>query len=247
MRKFPQNPVLLMVIGIVVILGLYVVSPWVPAFIELLLLPFILQTIYALYRSFDWVILIVSLSIFILCLCDTKIRPFSPWHVVVISLCLIGGTFAIHHIYFQERTWAVSYGAVNHTDKSIVSIIINGEGGILNVSKHNAGNASVCCVIVPQRWRPGLTATIKWQEDGDWATDAQGKIIYKDSGVPLLIPAPWKTRTVPIPKYSSVGEFYVIFYPGDEVRAALTSSPEFSEWEKETPEDAAYQAKEYAQ
>ncbi|MCB5206625.1 DUF3304 domain-containing protein [Methylovorus mays] len=247
MKKPPQKRdwimISLMILG-AVILMLGPVGQFLWFFI---LRPLFWEAVFALQRNLYWIVLIASLCVFIFCLYDMKIRRFFPWHGVVMALCLGGGTFAIMHIHIEEPTWEVSYGAVNHTDKSIVSIIINGEGGILHVTPHTVGTPGICCVIVPQRWRPGLTATIKWREAGHWATDAAGKVIYEDSGLPLLIEAPWKTRTVPIPQYISEGAFYVFFYPNDEVRVALTSTSEYLEWEEETPEDAAYQAKEYAQ
>jgi hypothetical protein len=144
----------------------------------------------------------------------------------------------------QETTRAVPYGAVNHTDVEIVSIAINGAGGVLNSRAHTDGSAGVCCVVVPRQWTPGLTATIQWEEDGDWLLDSNGKTVLRD-GIKVYVPAPWKTRTVPIPRYDGDGDFYVFFFPGDDVRVAMTSSPEWKEWYQNTPEDQAHQDKLY--
>ena len=141
----------------------------------------------------------------------------------------------------SQTTRAVPYGAVNHTDVSIVSIIINGEGGILNSSPHGDGNAGVCCVVVPRNWTPGLTATVKWQEDGHWKRGDKGQFIYDKNGDKLFIEGAWKTRTVPIPRYDGDGDFYVFFFPGDDVRVAITSSPEWHVWYESSTEDKAEQ------
>jgi hypothetical protein len=139
----------------------------------------------------------------------------------------------------QETTRAVPYGAVNHTDVHIVTIVVNGTGTVLAPPKHGqAGGA--CCVVVPRQWTPGLTATVQWEEDGDWLLDSNGKTVLRD-GIKVYVPAPWKTRTVPIPRYDGDGDFYVFFFPGDDVRVAMTSSPEWQEWEKNSPEDDAEQ------
>jgi hypothetical protein len=139
----------------------------------------------------------------------------------------------------QETTRAVPYGAVNHTDIGIASIAINGAGTVLAPPKHGqAGGA--CCVVVPRQWTPGLTATVQWEENGTFLKDKNGNEVLND-GVPILIEAPWKTRTVPIPRYDGDGDFYVFFFPGDDVRVAMTSSPEWQEWEKNSPEDDAEQ------
>jgi hypothetical protein len=136
----------------------------------------------------------------------------------------------------HETTWAVSYGAVNHTDKNIVSIVINDKGGILTSPAYGAGNAGVCCVIVPMHWKPGLTVTIKWEEEGDWKRDAKGNPIYEDERK-VYVPLPWKTKTVPVPQYKEEGHFFVFFFPNDDVKVAMTSSPEWDEWYRATEED----------
>ncbi len=144
----------------------------------------------------------------------------------------------------KPPTWAVSYGAVNHTDKYIVSIAINGEGGVLTAPMHGQGGG-VCCVVVPQRWKPGLTATIQWEEDGKLIRDEKGEIFYFD-GAPKYIPGPVKAQTVELPRYKKSGDFYVFFFPGDVIKVALTSSPEWKEWNAPTPQDLAYEAQRQA-
>ena len=146
-------------------------------------------------------------------------------------ICLL----ALSGCDLKPPTWAVSYGAVNHTDKYIVAIAINGEGGILTAPMHGQGGG-VCCVVVPQQWRPGLTVKVQWEEDGKLIRDEKGDIMYFD-GAPKYIPGPSKTQVVPLPKYEKSGDFYVFFFPGDVVKVALTSSPEWKEWDAPTEED----------
>ena len=142
----------------------------------------------------------------------------------------------------QDSTIAVPYGAVNHTNIGIASIVINGQGGVLNIGKHGNGNAGVCCVVVPRQWHPGLTVTIQWREDGHWLRDNKGQFILDKDGDKQFIEGPWKTRTVSIPRYAQgeIGDFYVFFYPGDDVRAALTSSPEWKAWWAPTEADIPF-------
>jgi hypothetical protein len=120
----------------------------------------------------------------------------------------------------EEKMVAVDYFGYNHTDKSIVSIKVNGEGGILDASAHGGGG-QICCVMIPLKWRPGLTVTIKWQEDSIPVRDAKGKRIY-DDGVPVLIESPWKERTVDVPKYEEAENFHIHFLPNDEVKVAVS-------------------------
>ena len=122
----------------------------------------------------------------------------------------------------KEESVAVSYLGLNQTDKSIISVVVNGEGGVLAVSAHGGGGGIVCCVMLPSKWKPGLTTTIRWQNDSTPVRDAAGNRVYKD-GVPVLIEAPWRERTVEIPKYDAMGEFYIVFLPEDEVKVAVSN------------------------
>lgn len=122
----------------------------------------------------------------------------------------------------EEEKVGLSYHAYNHTDEHIVSIVINGEGGILDAGAHGEGGG-VCCVVLPQKWRPGLMATIKWQPEGDWLKDEQGQEVIRD-GKKVLVRAPWKERTVEVPKYGSeMGIFFIHFFPNDEVKVLVNT------------------------
>lgn len=123
-----------------------------------------------------------------------------------------------------EETVGLSYHAYNHTDKSIVAIAINGEGGILGAVAHGEGGG-VCCVVLPKRWRPGLMATIKWQEDDIPLFNPDGTRMVID-GVPAAKESPWKERTVEVPRYDSshgMGDFYIHFFPNDEVKVLVAT------------------------
>ena len=133
---------------------------------------------------------------------------------LALSLCLLLAACG-------EETVPVSYSGFNNTDKSIVSIIVNGEGGILHAPAHDGGG-QVCCVIIPKHWRPGLKVTIKWQEGGTFQLDQNGNRLY-NNGVPVVIEGPWKERTVDIPEYKTLGVFYIVFFSGDEVKVAVSN------------------------
>jgi hypothetical protein len=119
-----------------------------------------------------------------------------------------------------EELEGTSYLGVNNTDKSIVSIIVNGEGGISHVDSQNIGGED-CCVYLPRKWHPGIKVTIKWQEDADYLLDSNGKPIIKN-GKEVLVYKPYKTKTVEVGKYEGrdeEGMLYIFFYPNDVVKA----------------------------
>ena len=128
----------------------------------------------------------------------------------------------------EEEKIGVSYFGYNRTDKSIVSIVVNGEGGVLDAPAHDGGGQA-CCVMIPRKWKPGLMVTIKWQDDGDWLLDANGKEVIRN-GKRVYVPAPWKERTVEIPRYDAVAEFYIVFFPKDEIKVAVSNGiPDLAE------------------
>lgn len=123
---------------------------------------------------------------------------------------------------FEEETAAVSYSARNQTDKGIESIIVNGEGGVLGAYPQKSGTG-ICCVVLPRKWRPGLTARIKWRNEGAYEFDSHGKMVTND-GVPVLIEAPWNERTIELPQYDDrVGQFQLHFYSNGDVKSVVSN------------------------
>jgi hypothetical protein len=143
----------------------------------------------------------------------------------------------------DTTTRKVPYGAFNHTDANILSITIAGAWGVLNASQHTLRNAETCCIALPRQWTPGLTATIQWQEEGRWRVDNNGKSVLDSTDDKKFFVGPKKTRTVSIPRYDHDGDFYIFFFPGDDVRVAITDSPEWQEWVKYSPEDKKHKDK----
>ncbi|MBU0918213.1 DUF3304 domain-containing protein [Aquabacterium parvum] len=124
---------------------------------------------------------------------------------------------------FEEETVALSYLGVNHTDQWVSSFLINGEGGVINVSPQGGGGKTACCVVLPRRWRPNLKVTIKWQGGGKWLTDANGKEVLRD-GQQVLVEDPWIERTETVPEYTEkdLAHFDVHFLPDDQVRVKVS-------------------------
>jgi len=77
-----------------------------------------------------------------------------------------------------------------------------------------AGSANVCCVMVPLKWRPGMTVVVRWDmPDGS-------KHIYKE-------------KIVEVEKYDeSGGSLYIHIFPDDEVRVVVSR---YSGWSSTHP------------
>lgn len=138
------------------------------------------------------------------------------------ALVLLGLCFSLTACLEEEKV-SLSYLGVNHTDKSIVSVAVNGEGGVLNVPKFGGGGGTVCCVSLPRKWHPGLTVKVDWQEDGHWQLDKNGNPVLRD-GVKVLVEEPWQSQTVEVPEYSEhdLSHLDIHFLPGGKVQVKVS-------------------------
>ena len=140
-----------------------------------------------------------------------------------VAAALLASSIAFMHTACgQDDTVAVGYEAYNHTSTSINSVFVNSKGGVLNAPAYGGGGG-VCCVVLPSKWRPGLTAVVKWEEDGDWLVDANGSVVFRD-GKKVYVPRPFKQKTVFIQKYldgDQTGRFQIHFFPGDDVKVSV--------------------------
>lgn len=81
-----------------------------------------------------------------------------------------------------------SINPYNFTDVSIVDLYVNGTwGGSIN--KHSGGGSSVCCVLVPEKWRPGLVVNVKWHKTEDqklYVVEAEIPQYTESAGLQIL-------------------------------------------------------------
>ena len=146
----------------------------------------------------------------------------SVWRRVVVCAFLAGMLVAPLSACSQDDTVAVGYEAYNHTATPIDSVIINGEGGVLNATPYGGGGG-VCCVILPSKWHRGLKATIKWQRGGHWVRDLRGQVVEKD-GDKQFIEGEWNEKTVDVSEYEGgdkTGRFRIHFFPNDIVTVTV--------------------------
>lgn len=93
-------------------------------------------------------------------------------------------------------------GIVNHTGKYIYAAAVNGVGGG-NMDEYSAGGANVCCAMIPETWRPQMTATIR-------VAFAVGRTRTSLS------------KVVEIEPYAQAASIYVHVFPDDVVRVVVS-------------------------
>ncbi|SIO06419.1 Protein of unknown function [Burkholderia sp. GAS332] len=104
-----------------------------------------------------------------------------------------------------DDTMGLKLNALNYTDVPIGIFYVNGTWGS-NVSSRigSGGGRVICCVSLPNKWHPGLTVNLEWQDDN----------LYKKN------PDAMASRVVPVEKYDyfSDGYLWVLFFPNDKIK-----------------------------
>ena len=101
-----------------------------------------------------------------------------------------------------SRMVSASVGIVNHTDKFVYAAGVNGAGGG-TMSEYGAGHAGICCAMIPEKWYPGLTATVR-------VTFAEGHKLTT------------LNKVVKVERYNEPASIYIHVFPKDEVRVIVT-------------------------
>ncbi|MBA4111538.1 MAG: hypothetical protein C0487_18305 [Leptothrix sp. (in: Bacteria)] len=105
-----------------------------------------------------------------------------------------------------------SVGVVNHTDRYIYFASVDGAGGG-NMSEYGAGNAGMCCALIPEVWYPGMKVTVRWD-------------------MPVGIQHVDKEKVVEVERYEETGSIYIHIFQDDEVKVVV--SP-YASWSPRHP------------
>jgi hypothetical protein len=113
---------------------------------------------------------------------------------------------------WNDANYGASVGIVNHTDKFIYSVVVNGGGGG-NMTAWGAGGADVCCVVIPKRWYPGMQVVVRWD------MPEGSKHVVKE-------------KRVDVEKYDEPGNLYIHVFPNDGIRVVVSM---FDGWNENHP------------
>ena len=113
----------------------------------------------------------------------------------------------------------VSISGYNYTIEGIQEFTVNGQWGG-SVSIGAGGGSNVCCVMLPKKWQPGLTAEVEWRRS-DCGGNGPGNERCPIGKRPWA-PAKTLKKTVPIDFYDRPYGMYVAFLPNDEVKIYVT-------------------------
>ena len=133
----------------------------------------------------------------------TKSYALFVWVVVVLGVlvgCAGPGNFGHTKPPPGAAKSSASIVGVNHSQVTIAYFAIN-DGGGDRAPKRWPSSGTVCCVMLPDVWTPGLVGKVRWEPNN----------------------GPLRTRVVPIERYSVSGTVYVHFFDNNEVRVVVSN------------------------
>ncbi|WP_089084248.1 DUF3304 domain-containing protein [Aquitalea magnusonii] len=149
--------------------------------------------------------------------------------ITISTLALLSGCQSMA----DEATIGVPARVVN-TDSSIK---------ILNASLNGSGASGTggqeCCMSIPAKWKPGMTATLSWTKDPSPGVNPDGS---RPPKLTSEISTPeWERwvkihksnykkmeRTIPLPKYGETCGVTFIFLPCDGIRIVIDCDEKYS-------------------
>jgi hypothetical protein len=99
-----------------------------------------------------------------------------------------------------------------------------------DVDRGGGGGGYVCCIFIPRKWHPGLTAEVRWQVV-EWKTTPTGTNEKDAASVGIYI------ATVPVERYDRVGAVYFHFFENGKSRVAPASEAPWSDKHPVHPSD----------
>jgi hypothetical protein len=100
---------------------------------------------------------------------------------------------------------------------NIAQFFLDGVNGF-NVGREGGGGSSVCCVLLPREWRPGLSVDLRWGIN-DWSEEIPAEISAGNYGS-VTSGGVYRAR-VPVEKYDATGTVIVHFFAGGKARVVV--------------------------
>jgi hypothetical protein len=135
--------------------------------------------------------------------------------LVALSAIFFSGCGSLAPVRSNDDFTAVSLTGVQHMghDFNISEFYVDGYYGS-NVGREGGGGGDVCCVMLPTKWRPGLSVEVRWAV-GNWSKLDRSQTVLGDySSLTFEV---YKAQ-VPVEKYEAAEAVYVHFFVGGKAR-----------------------------
>lgn len=136
------------------------------------------------------------------------------WRLSFVLLAVVcGGSYAAYKSITKTEFIGVSLVGVHHLGSKylIHDFVVDGYSGS-NIGREGGGGGFVCCVALPKKWRPGITADVRWD-----------LLYYADDASDVAKRAAMYRARVPVEKYDEPGDFWVHFFPNGRVRIVVSN------------------------
>ncbi len=131
----------------------------------------------------------------------------------LLSVALLATLMACDGKAREAETYSAKISPYNHTGDYIHQFYVDDAAGG-NSRPYGGGGSFVCCISYPAKWRPGLSATVRWTTSSGDPSDTS-----PDAGVPH-----WHEKVVPIDRYDTPGSVLnVHFLPNGEVHLVISN------------------------
>lgn len=133
---------------------------------------------------------------------------------VFLMVCVLQGCGKTEEPAKEEGS-ASSISGFNYSNEGIQEFYVNGQwGGAISIG---GGYGNVCCVVIPDKWAPGLSATVTWRRsDCGGSGPGNNRCPFGTGG------EGWHHKTleatVPVEPYDRPNDVQVMFLPNDEVK-----------------------------
>ena len=142
----------------------------------------------------------------------------SGWlHCLLIGVILL---ISLNACDSKDEGSASSIAGYNYTNEGIQEFYVNRAwGGAISIG--GGGGSYICCIILPKKWTPGLSATVTWRRsDCGGSGPGNERCPFGTGG------EGWHNKTleatIPIEPYDHPDTTYVAFLPNDEVKIYVT-------------------------
>ncbi|MTD33071.1 DUF3304 domain-containing protein [Paludibacterium denitrificans] len=146
-------------------------------------------------------------------------------HIVVTGLAVLAGLTGCQGMA-KEATTGID-GRVVNADKSISILWAR-----MNGSGVSGSGGDECCMSIPAKWKPGMTAEITWKKDPSPDVNPDGSKEPKYHGA--FVTPEWEKwmeahkrnyrvmkKTILIPKYDDICRVSFVFLPCDDPRVII--------------------------
>ena len=138
--------------------------------------------------------------------------------LILSAAALLGTCAASHSVASKPSSFPASLTGVHHLGPEYVinRFYVNQSIGD-NIGESGGGGSMVCCMTLPQKWRPSISVDVRWEvhhiiirsTDPKRPDTAELEGIYQ--------------AQVPVEEYAEPGDFFVHFFPNGRVRVVVSN------------------------